>query len=211
MNEVFTSHGFELSTPELAQFERFLSLFIEYNAHTNLSAIRDEEGIILKHFVDSLYGASLIETGWKKRKLLDIWSGWGFPGIPLRIVFPELDVTLLDSVGKKVKAMEHFARELGLTDVRAIQERAEVLGKKEEYREKFDFVVSRATAYITDILMWATPFLAPSGKILLYKMPSKEERKDMEKLMKKLSLRLVGELPYTLAEKERVIYVIERR
>lgn len=63
MNEVFTSHGFELSTPELAQFERFLSLFIEYNAHTNLSAIRDEEGIILKHFVDSLYGASLIETG----------------------------------------------------------------------------------------------------------------------------------------------------
>ena len=123
---------------------------------------------------------------------------------------PELDVTLLDSVGKKVKAMEHFARELGLTDVRALQERAEVLGKKEEYREKFDFVVSRATAYITDILTWALLFLAPSGKILLYKMPSKEERKDMEKLMKKLSLRLIGELPYTLAEKERVIYVIEK-
>jgi 16S rRNA (guanine527-N7)-methyltransferase len=93
------------------------------------------------------------------KKLLDIGSGGGFPGIPLKIVMPELRVTLLDSVGKKVKAMNHFVSELGLTDISAIQERAEILAKNPEHGAQYDFVVSRATEYMTDILTWATPFL----------------------------------------------------
>ncbi len=151
--ELFTSHGFELSESELSQFEKFLELFIAYNSHTNLSAIRDEEGIVEKHFVDSLYGVSIIAESlpliggdgggtppslpYKERnetiKLLDIGSGGGFPGIPLKLVMRELQVTLLDSVGKKVKAMNHFVTELGLTDIIAIQERAEILAKNPEH------------------------------------------------------------------------------
>jgi len=99
---------------------------------------------------------------------------------------PELSITLLDSVGKKVKAMNHFIDELGLSNILAIQERAEVLAKDEKHRGQYDFIVSRATAYITDILTWATPFLAPGGRIILYKMPSDEEKKDREKISKKL-------------------------
>ncbi len=206
---LFTSHGFELSDEELSAFEKFLTLFIEYNSHTNLSAIRDEEGIVEKHFVDSLYGAAIIgESEKPEKRVLDIGSGWGFPGIPLKIVMPELHVTLLDSVGKKVKAMNHFVEQLELKNITAIQERAEVLAKNPEHAGKYDFVVSRATAYITDILFWARPFLAKWGKIILYKMPSDEERRDREKILKKLWLILEGELEYELGGKKRVIYVI---
>lgn len=160
--DIFVHHHFDLSAHETEQFEKFLELFIAYNSHTNLSAIRDAEGIIEKHFVDSLYGASIIAESLPENtssRLLDIGSGGGFPGIPLKIVVPELSVTLLDSVGKKVKAMNHFVSELGLVDIIAIQERAETLAKNSEHKESYDFVVSRATAYITDILIWAKPFL----------------------------------------------------
>ena len=223
--DIFLSHQFHLSSSEILLFERFLALFIEYNTHTNLSAIREQDEIIEKHFIDSLYGAEIIlnPESWIRSisrqwssdhpiiRLLDIGSGWGFPGIPLKIVIPELHVTLLDSVGKKVKAMNHFVSELWLPDIVAIQERAELLGKNEEHKEKYDFVVSRATAYITDILMWAIPFLAPGGKIILYKMPSDEEQKDRRKITKKLWLILEWELEYMLSGKERVILVFSKK
>ena len=210
--DVFHSHHFDLSPQELEQFAKFLTLFMEYNSHTNLSAIRDEEGIVEKHFIDSLYGAAVIgESVKQQKKVLDIGSGGGFPGIPLKIVMPELHITLLDSVGKKVKAMNYFIEQLGLKDILAIQERAEVISKTPLHTGKYDFIVSRATAYITDILFWARPFLAKGGKIVLYKMPSDEERKDREKILKKLGLVLEGELKYELGGKDRVIYVIGER
>ena len=89
----------------MALFEKFLALFQEYNAHTNLSAIRDEVGIVEKHFIDSVMLANFIEF---HGKVLDIGSGGGFPGIPLKIGNPDVDFTLMDSVGKKVKAMNYF-------------------------------------------------------------------------------------------------------
>ncbi len=95
-------------------------------------------------------------------------------------------MTLLDSVGKKVKAMNHFIQELELRDITAVQERAEVLAKNPDYSGKYDFVVSRATAYMTDILTWSAPFLKKNGKIILYKMHSLEEQSDGEKIARKL-------------------------
>ncbi|NRH20865.1 16S rRNA (guanine(527)-N(7))-methyltransferase RsmG [Candidatus Gracilibacteria bacterium] len=235
MQSLFSSHGFELSDSELAQFEQFLTLFMEYNAHTNLSAIRDREGIIEKHFVDSLYGVSIINEvirffhhtykgriqssglqdpsgaqDLKKVRLLDIGSGGGFPGIPLKIVIPELDITLLDSVGKKVKAMNHFIENLGLTDIQAIQDRAESLAKNPDHKGKYDIVVSRATAYITDILFWSAPFLTKTGRIILYKMPGEDERRDIGQACQKYRLKLTGELEYELAGKARIVYVFAR-
>lgn len=92
-------------------------------------------------------------------RVLDIGSGGGFPGIPLKIVLPEIRVTLLDSVGKKVRAMNHFIDVLGLEGIQAIQERAENLAKDPVHRGQYDVVVSRATAYMDTILSWAEPFL----------------------------------------------------
>jgi 16S rRNA (guanine527-N7)-methyltransferase len=213
---LFTSHGFELSDSELVQFEKFLELFMTYNSHTNLSAIRDADGIVEKHFVDSLYGVSILSENIASHqpnniRLLDIWSGWGFPGIPLKLVMPELQVTLLDSVGKKVKAMNHFVTELGLADITAIQERAEVLAKNPDHAWQYDFVVSRATAYMTEILTWAEPFLSQAGHLILYKMPSEDEQKEIRKVSKKLWLILEWELTYELGGKERILYTFVRR
>ncbi len=95
-------------------------------------------------------------------------------------------MTLLDSVGKKVKAMNHFVQELKLQDIVTVQERAEILAKNPEYNGKFDFVVSRATAYMSDILAWSAPFLKRNGKIILYKIYSEEEHRDGEKMARKL-------------------------
>lgn len=206
-NILFEKYGFDLTKIEEEQFAHFLTLFQEYNAHTNLSAIRDETGIIEKHFIDSLFLEKFLPV---QGRVLDIGSGGGFPWIPLKIRHPEITITLLDSVGKKVKAMTHFSQELGLNGVTSIHERAEVLAKNPEHRERYDMVVSRATAYITDILTWAVPFMKPTGKIILYKMPSEDEWKDREKIMKKLGLKLVQEECYTLAEKERMFLIFER-
>ncbi len=106
--------------------------------------------------------------------------------------------------------MTHFASELHLDHVTSLHERAEVLAKNPEHKEGYDVVVSRATAYITDILTWAVPFLKPTGKIVLYKMPSEDELRDREKVMKKLGLRLIQEEKYTLADRERMFLIFER-
>lgn len=201
VSERFSQYGLELEDNEVRQFERFLELFLEYNAHTNLSAIRDPEGVIEKHFVDS---AMLLAQLTPHGRVLDIGTGGGFPGIPLKILLPETEFVLLDSVGKKTKATNHFIQELGLTGITSIQDRAENLAKNPDYREKFDFVVSRATAYLPTILEWAKPFLKPDGTIILYKLPSREERNDGSKACKKFSLRFSEELSYELAGQERV-------
>lgn len=180
---IFDSYGITLSISEEALFQQFLVLFITYNAHTNLSAIRDEEGIILKHFIDSLFALRAVDL---EGAILDIGSGGGFPGIPLKIIQPRLRMTLLDSVGKKVKAMNHFIQELGLKDITALQERAEILAQHREHRGKYDFVVSRATAYMSDILTWSEPFLKRNGKIVLYKIYSPEEEQDGKQIARKL-------------------------
>ncbi len=216
--DIFESYGFSLSNEEAAAFSLFLRIFIEYNSHTNLSAIREEDAIVEKHFIDSLFGFEAILHSLSQKSqdwnpplsLLDIWSGWGFPGIPLKIVLPELQVTLLDSVWKKVKAMNHFIESLWLKNIHAIQDRAENLAKNPEYGWRFDFVVSRATAYINDILTWARPFLSKNGIIILYKMPSDEEKRDREKIAKKLGLILIWEIPYVLDDKKRTIFLFKK-
>ena len=102
----------------------------------------------------------------------------------------ELDVTLLDSVGKKVKAMNHFIENLGLQGIKAVQDRAENLAKNPDHKGRYAIVVSRATAYITDILYYSAPFLTSNGRIILYKMPGEDERRDIGQACKKYRLKL---------------------
>jgi 16S rRNA (guanine527-N7)-methyltransferase len=121
-----------------------------------------------------------------------------------------LRMILLDSVGKKVKAMNHFVGELKLSDISAIQERAEILAKNPDHAGKYDFVVSRATAYMTDILTWSAPFLKKNGKIILYKMHSLEEQSDGERIARKLGLILEKMYEYELAGQKRCLYIFQK-
>jgi 16S rRNA (guanine527-N7)-methyltransferase len=207
----FLEYHYELDQRESETFEKFLQLFLEYNSHTNLSAIRDPAGVIEKHFIDSVMSAPIIhglfDTENTALRLIDIWSGWGFPGIPLKIVMPTLDITLLDSVGKKTHAQNFFIEQLGFGGIRGIKERAEVLGKHPDHHKKYHIVTSRATAFMTDILTWATNFLHPDGKIILYKMPSAEESQTLPKLTKKLGIRLLSQETYTLQWNTRTLFI----
>lgn len=204
---LFSHYKISLSSLQEDLFQRFLLLFQDYNTHTNLSAIRDEQGIVLKHFIDSVILLQKVPLHWK---VLDIGSGGGFPGIPLKIMQPGLDIILLDSVGKKVKAMQHFVQALWLTRIIAVQARAEILACDKHHRWSYDAVVSRATAYITDILTWATPFIKKDGQIILYKTPSEEEKKDSKSIAKKLWLVLIQEISYTLEWQERMLYIYKK-
>ena len=161
----------------------------------------------MKHFIDSL---AVLRAVALEGKILDIGSGGGFPGIPLKIIKPPLRMTLLDSVGKKVKAMNHFIQELDLRDILAIQERAEILAKNPEHTGKYDFVVSRATAYMSDILVWSAPFLKRNGKIVLYKMYTEEEHQDGEKMARKLGLMIEKVYRYDLAGQTRCLYIFQK-
>lgn len=157
VSEIFSQFGVEASPEQAALFERYADLFLEYNAHTNLSAIRDREGVVSKHFADS---AVLLNFEDVSGKVLDIGTGGGFPGIPLKIMRPNLEVALMDSVSKKTKACDHFVAYLGLDDVWTVWARAEEAAKRPDMRNQFDWVVSRATAYMPQILEWAAPFVA---------------------------------------------------
>lgn len=213
LREYFEHYHIHLSLSQERLFIHFLKLFQEYNSHTNLSAIRDYDGIIEKHCVDSLASLPIIQkflSNWNEHaSLLDIGSWGWFPWIPLKIMMPELHVTLLDSVGKKVRAMNSFIQDLDLKDIHTVLGRAEILWHSEGHHRRYNIIVSRATAYATKLLPWCLPFLAPHGMILLYKIPSREEARDIELIYKTLHLYEKNTLVYKIAWSNRYIYQIE--
>ncbi len=206
----FKTYKIWLSEEQEMLFKKFLKLFVEYNSHTNLSAIREESDIVEKHFVDSLFALDFLQKN-NLQKIIDIGSGGGFPGIPLKIADNSLQMTLLDSVRKKTDAQVYFCEKLELENIKSIRDRAENLHKNGEFYQQYDAVVSRATAYITKIIPWSVPFLKNWGYILLYKTPSQEERSEIPKLLKKYNLKQKKNILYSLAGQEREILVFQKK
>lgn len=141
---------------------------LQWNRITNLTAITDPLEVAVKHYVDALAPASWIGHG---ARVLDAGSGGGFPGIPLAIARPDLTITLVDSVRKKVSFLKYAIRTLGLNSIDAIHGRLEELGGRPPYHEKFDLVVSRAFSSLEDFTTLALPFLTPAGTILAMRGP----------------------------------------
>lgn len=207
MLELFQKYDLELSPEEFQKFEKLLRIFMEKNSQINLSAIRDEAWIIEKHFVDSLMLAALFDI---EGKVADLWTGWGFPGIPLAIVSPEADFALIDSVAKKLKCVEEFANELELKNITIVNGRAEEIGQEIAYRERFDLVVSRATAYFPVLLEYTIPLLKVGWVLAAYKLTDKEELQSIKKALKRLWAKIMKVKNYTLTNQERSIIFIEK-
>lgn len=168
--------GISLSEEQIEKFYHYYEILIEWNKVMNLTAITELEDVIYKHFIDSLsFVKAVEETDNNKYNLIDVGSGAGFPGIPLKIVFPNFSVVLLDSLNKRVNFLNEVISKLNLMEIKAVHGRAEDFGKNREYREQFDFCVSRAVANMATLSEYCIPFVKVGGIFVAYKSEKVEE------------------------------------
>ena len=162
--------GCTLSSRQLDQFLDYYEILLERNQVMNLTAITEFHEVLEKHFVDSLSLVKLLpDLSLSDFSLIDVGTGAGFPGIPLKIVFPNLRVTLLDSLNKRVKFLNEVIEKLSLKDIYALHGRAEDFARKSEYRDHFDFCVSRAVSNLSTLSEYCLPFVKIGGLFVSYK------------------------------------------
>jgi len=152
---------------QLLQFEQYYELLLEWNSFMNLTAITELQEVIDKHFVDSLAIANYISL--KNQKILDLGTGAGFPGIPIKILFPDVEIVLLDSLNKRIKFLDTVIEKLQLQYIKAVHGRAEDLAHQTVYREKFDICTSRAVANLSTLSEYCMPFVKQGGYFVSYK------------------------------------------
>ncbi len=165
-------NNIEIEENKIENFYQYMKEIIKWNEKINVTAITDEKEFILKHFVDSLTISKYIS---ENQEIIDIGTGAGFPGIPLKIVKENSKVTLIDSVNKKLNVIRDISQRLGLKNLEIIHTRAEDLANNEEYREKFDIVTTRAVSNFSTIAEYMLPFVKIGGKAICMKGPNFQE------------------------------------
>ena len=160
------NRNIELTDKALERFELYKNLILEWNEKMNLTAITDEYQIIMKHFIDCLEITKYMNGN---EKVIDVGTGAGFPGIVIAIYFQNINITLLDSLNKRLIFLEEVVKKLNLKNVNIVHARAEEFAHKDEYRNKYDLVVSRAVANLSNLLEYDVGYLKLNGKLLLLK------------------------------------------
>ncbi|MBQ1889904.1 MAG: 16S rRNA (guanine(527)-N(7))-methyltransferase RsmG [Selenomonas sp.] len=184
MKKAAAGYGIELSEKQLEQFNRYYELLVEWNKVMNLTAITEPHEVAVKHMIDSLtaYDASLFTEG---ATVIDVGTGAGFPGLPLKIFAPGIKLTLMDSLNKRVRFLQTVVDELGLQDVACVHARAEEGARNKAYREQFDIAVSRAVARLPILAEYCLPFVRRGGHFLALKgMQYQEEEQEAVKAIK---------------------------
>lgn len=167
VHEVFKGMGFDLSDKQGQQFVRYFDLLVEWNHKMNLTAITDANEVLVKHFADSVISSSIIDFT-SYQSLIDIGTGAGFPGVPLKILYPHLQVTLVDALNKRIHFLNHVIDDLGLEGIEALHGRAEDLART-SMRDSYDLCVSRAVSQLNVLCEYCMPFIRPGGCFISYK------------------------------------------
>ena len=198
------------SEEKYLKFYKYMIFILEWNKKINLTAIKDYKEFIVKHFVDSLTVSAFTKG---KNKLIDIGTGAGFPGIPLKISNDELDITLVDSVNKKLNVINDAALSSNIEGIKTIHSRIEDLAIKEEHREMYDIVTSRALANMSTLVEYMIPFLKIGGKAICMKGPNyNEELKESKKAIDVLGGYVDEILSFNVGEEyERNIIIIRKK
>lgn len=172
--------GIELTDLQIDQFNEFYRLMVEWNKVMNLTGITEYEEVVEKHFIDSLSLVKVIDIG-QVDSVIDVGTGAGFPGIPLKIAFPHLNITLLDSLNKRIKFLNEVIESIGLENISTIHGRAEDFAKQENYREQFDLCVSRAVANLATLSEYCLPYVKVGGRFVSYKSGEIDEEVENSK------------------------------
>lgn len=172
LKEISKQINIDLNEKQLNQFEKYMDLLLEWNEKINLTAITEEDEVILKHFIDSMTANKYIE---KETSIVDIGTGAGFPGIPISIIRDDVKVTLVDSLNKRINFLNEVISNIELKNINAIHSRAEDFGKNKQYRESFDISVSRAVANLSVLVEYLLPLVKVGGKCICMKGSDVEE------------------------------------
>ena len=190
----------ELSDMQVQQFIKYYELLVEWNSFMNLTGITEYNEVVLKHFVDSLLVVKAFDIK-QIKTVIDIGTGAGFPGIPLKIVYPHLQVVLLDSLNKRIKFLNEVINQIGLTHIETIHGRAEDFGRDIKYRETFDLCVSRAVANLATLSEYCIPFVKKGGYFIPFKSGKiAEEVKEAKKAVKLLGGNIDKVVPSVLPD-----------
>lgn len=186
--EYITEGKVILNDTQLEQFDKYYEILIEKNKVMNLTAITEREDVILKHFIDSIALAGYYDFSNKNIKVIDVGTGAGFPGIPLKITFPDIDLTLYDSLNKRINFLNEVINTIGLdkNTCVALHGRAEEGGRNKDMREKYDLVVSRAVANMAVLSEYCIPFVRQGGYFIPYKTGKVDE--ELESAKKAISI-----------------------
>jgi len=204
--------GVRLTPSQLADFECYEKELLDWNQRFNLTAIQDPEQVRLKHFLDSLSCLAVMSEN-PGEKVVDVGSGAGFPGIPMKIAMPSLNITLVESVSKKVDFCRHICAKLGLTDVKVIQDRAENIGRSNEHRERYDWAIARAVAVMPVLAEYLLPLVQGGGLMIAMKGESAPaESQSAEKAMRILGGHLRKIMPIILpgVADERYLVLVDK-
>ena len=202
--------GIELSDLQKKQYNRYYELVVEWNQKINLTAITEEEEFYTKHFFDSISLAFFKDYS-NIESICDVGSGAGFPSIPLKILYPNLKVTIVDSLNKRIKFLNLVKDELGLTDCNFVHARAEEFGQNKEYRESFEIVTARAVARLNVLSELCLPLVKKNGYFLSLKaQKAEEETKEATNAIKILGGKLEKDLNFDIEGEERHILEIRK-
>ncbi|WP_062051976.1 16S rRNA (guanine(527)-N(7))-methyltransferase RsmG [Bacillus sp. JCM 19034] len=200
--------GISVTDQQLHQFDLYFNLLVEWNEKMNLTAITEENDVYLKHFYDSVSACFYYDFK-QGQRLIDVGAGAGFPSIPIKILFPELHVSIVDSLKKRITFLENLVSTLGLQNVSLHHDRAETFGQHKKYRESYDIVTARAVARLSVLAELCIPLIKENGDFLAMKASGgSAELEDAKKAISILGAELQGDYSFTLPIEESERHII---